>query len=328
MENWAKKKRNEEEENQFQRLPDDVAVNIFDKVSDIKWLCRCFVVSKRFSSLIPRVETVSVKTNARDFLSTPRDSHKFAGLPTSPLNVCGPEFFAKLTQVRSLNLDLVSDFADNDSVFKWGAKFTSNLDSLTFLYASSLSKMMESEQEEENDETENGIARGKQTHLIYLAIECAKEAVLWLRILSRVIPKYPMLQSITITDPMNKGVRLYLGGEKLVECRNAFRNAIKCPEETVPQTQETIRGGLVPVLRLPMSGYVMKGVAIVHFKLCSGNDSESDAQLAMVDAFAEEQGVFSEAIMQIVKNYKDENKVFSRKPFLGGLFFGKAWYKF
>ncbi|XP_058199183.1 F-box protein AUF2-like [Rhododendron vialii] len=330
MENWAKKKKkNEEEENQFQRLPDDVAVNIFDKVSDIKWLCRCFVVSKRFSSLIPRVQTVSIKTNARDFLSTPRDSHKLAGLNSSPWNVCGPEFFAKLTQMRSLNLDLVSDFdADNDSVFKWGAKFTSNLDSFTFLYAVSLSKMMESEQEEENDETENEITQEEITQRLSLAIECAKEAVLWVRILSRVIPKYAMLQSITITGSMNKGVRLYLGGEKLVECRNAFRNAIKCPEETLPRTQETIRGGSVPVLRLPMSGYVMKGVAIVHFKLCSGDDSESDAQLAMVDAFVEEQGVFSEAVVQIVKNYKDENKFFFRKPFVGRLIFGKPWYEF
>ncbi|KAF7121177.1 hypothetical protein RHSIM_Rhsim13G0215300 [Rhododendron simsii] len=311
---------------EFQRLPDDVAVNIFDKVSDIKWLCRCFVVSKRFSSLIPRVQTVSIKTNARDFLSTPQDSHKFAVLSSSPLNVCGPEFFAKLTQMRSLNLDLVSDFdADNDSVFKWGAKFTSNLDSITFLYAASLTKMMESEQQEENDETENEITQEEITLRLSLAIECAKEAVLWLRILSLDIPKHPMLQSITITDSMNKGVRLCLDGERLVECRNAFRNAIKCPQETLPRTQATIRGGSVPVLRLPMSGYVMKRVAIVHFKLGSGDDSESDAQLAMVDAFAEEQGVFSEAVVQIVKNYKDENKVFFRRSFVGRLFFGKPW---
>ncbi|KAE9462194.1 hypothetical protein C3L33_05910, partial [Rhododendron williamsianum] len=77
MEHWAKKKKkNEEAENQFQRLPDDVVLHILDKVSDIKWLCRCFMVSKRFSSLIPRVQTLSVNSNIWDsFLKSCSDSH-------------------------------------------------------------------------------------------------------------------------------------------------------------------------------------------------------------------------------------------------------------
>ncbi|KAI8526108.1 hypothetical protein RHMOL_Rhmol13G0283400 [Rhododendron molle] len=274
-------------------MPDDVVVNIFDKLSDIKWLCRCLVVSKRFFSLIPLIQTVSIKTNAGDCLS-------LSG------NVCDLEFFAKLTQIRSLNLDLVSDFdADKDSVFKWGANFTSDLDSLTFLYAASLSERMESEdedEEEEDDETENKVTQEETFRRLYLAMDCVKEGLLWLLFLSRGIrnfffffdrPRgirnYPMLQSITITDSTNKGVRLYLGGEKLVDCRNAFKNAIKCPEEAVPR-QESVRVGSVSVLQLPTSGYVMKGVIIVHVKLCRGDDSESDAQLAMVDAFAEERG--------------------------------------
>ncbi|KAF7119768.1 hypothetical protein RHSIM_Rhsim13G0215600 [Rhododendron simsii] len=306
MENWAEKK--EEEENQFQRLPDDVAVNIFNKVSDMKWLCRSFVVCKRFASLIPLVQKVSIKANAGDYLSIPRDFHK---LPSSPLNVWGPEILAKLTQIRSLNLDLVSYFvADNDSVFKWGAKLASHFDSLTLLYAASLSKMKESEEEkeEEDDETDYERTQEEQICRFHLAFDCAKEVMLRPRILCRVILKYPMLQSISITDSMNKGVRLYLEGEKLVECRNA----IMCPEEAVPRTQENmpVWVGSVPVLQLPKSGYVMKGVTIVH--VSNGDDSESDAQLAMVDAFAEEQGVFSEAVVQILKNYKDSIKIFQR----------------
>ncbi|KAG5517453.1 hypothetical protein RHGRI_038009 [Rhododendron griersonianum] len=241
-----------EAEDQFQRLSDDVVVNIFDKVSDVKWLFRCLVVSKRFSYLIPLV--------------------------------------------RSLNLDLVSDFnTDNDSVFKWGAKLTSNLGSITFLYAASLTKMMDSEEEE----TENEITQEELVPPLFLAIECLGEAMLWVGILSRAVRQYPMLQSITITDSMNKGVRLYLGGEKLVEYRDAFRNARKCLKEAVSRPW----AGYVPVLRLPMSGYVMKRVTIVQFKLYSGDDSE--ANLAMVDAFVEEQGVFSEAVVQILKNHKD-----------------------
>ncbi|KAG5517449.1 hypothetical protein RHGRI_038005 [Rhododendron griersonianum] len=281
-----------EAENQFQRLPNDVVVIIFDKVSDIKWLCRCFVVSKRFSSLVPRVRTLSIQTNAWDYLSIPRsDFEKLAVLPS--LNDSGFEFLAKLTQVRSLNLDLVSDFiANNDSVFKWGAKITPNLDSVTFLYAASLTKMMDSEEEE----TENEITQEELARALSLAIECIGEAILWLGILSLDIPKHPMLESITITDSMNKGVRLCLGGEKLVECRNAFRIAVE---------------------RLKEAAYVMKRVTIVQFRLYSGDDSE--ANLAMVDAFAEEQGVFSEAVVQILKNHKDNALRSPRGEFLLGL---------
>ncbi|KAI8526104.1 hypothetical protein RHMOL_Rhmol13G0283000 [Rhododendron molle] len=291
-----------EAKDQFQRLSDDVVVNIFDKVSDVKWLFRCLVVSKRFSYLIPLVQTLSIRTNAWDYLSIPRTNFpKLAALLPFRWNDSYVDSLAKLTQVRSLNLDLVSDFnTNNDSVFKWGAKLTSNLDSITFLYAASLTKMMDSEEEE----TENEITQEELVPPLCLALECLGEAMLWVGILSRAVRQYPMLQSITITDSMNKGVRLYLGGEKLVEYRNAFRNARKCLKEAVSWP----RAGYAPVLRLPMSGYVMKRVTIVQFKLYSGDDSEAD--LAMVDAFAEEQGVFSEAVVKILKNHKDSMKNF------------------
>ncbi|KAE9462178.1 hypothetical protein C3L33_05908, partial [Rhododendron williamsianum] len=81
MEHWVKKKKKkkeEEAENQFHRLPDDVVVNIFDKVSDVQSLCRCLVVSKRFSSLVPLVQTLSFKTSAWDYLSFFRDESEDA----------------------------------------------------------------------------------------------------------------------------------------------------------------------------------------------------------------------------------------------------------
>ncbi|KAG5517450.1 hypothetical protein RHGRI_038006 [Rhododendron griersonianum] len=324
MEHWVKKKKKEEEaENQFHHLPDDVVVNIFDKVSDVQSLCRCLVVSKRFSSLVPLVQTLSFKTSAWDYLSFFRDEsedarvngslgelsklsimdlllktllylHKPSLSPCLRLNASGLVFLDKLTRVRSLNLDLVSDFnAHNDSVFKWGAKFASNLESVTFLYAASFSKKMKSEEEEE-EEIENEITHEELLCRVNLAINCLKEAVFRLGILSVLIAKNPKLQSISITDSNNKGVKLCLGGEKLVHWIDAyFEKAI-------------MRVGYVPVLRLPMSGYVMKRVTIVHFNL--HGDDDSDAETAMLDAFAEEQGVFLEAVVQILENHKDSVK--------------------
>ncbi|XP_058199180.1 F-box protein AUF2-like [Rhododendron vialii] len=323
MENWVKKK--EEAENQFDRLPDDVVVNIFDKVSDAQSLCRCLVVSKRFSSLVPLVQTLSFKTSAWDYLSFFRDESEDALVngslgelsklsimdllfktliyllksslsPCLRLNASGLVFLDKFTRVRSLNLELVSDFdAHNDSVFKWGAKFASKLESVTFLYAASFSKMMKSEEEE--DEIENEITHEELLCRVNLAINCLKEVVLRLGILYHIITKNRKLQSITISDSNKKGVKLCLAGEKLVQWML----------ENVYLEKVIMRVGYVPVLQLPMSGYVMKRVTIVHFNLY-GDDDDSDAETAMLDAFAEERGVFSEAVVQILENHKDSVK--------------------
>ncbi|XP_058198592.1 F-box protein At4g18380-like [Rhododendron vialii] len=342
MEHWEKKN-NEEAENRFHRLPDDVIVHIFDKVSDIKWLCRCFMASKRFSSLVPRVQTLSVNSNIWDsFLKSCTDSHSeerenpqgpiflekfsefFIGtlvfqplryfhdasypFPFSRLNFLDLVF--QLKQIRSLNLELISDFSDDDdSVFTWGVKFTAEIDSFTFLYAKSLSRTMNSEAEE--DATENiEIAWKEMFHSVKVAKRCAKYAGWWLGVLSHVFAKFPILESVTITDWKNKGVKLCLGGEKLVECRNTLDTKSMISPKLADawwREQGHARVSYLPVLQLPITGYVMKGVTFVNFKK-SGKDFESNT--AMLDAFAEEQGPFLEALEQILEKHKDSIKGF------------------
>ncbi|XP_058199167.1 F-box protein At1g30200-like [Rhododendron vialii] len=293
-------------ENQFQCLPDDIVLNIFDELSDIKWLCRCFVVSKRFSYLIPRVQTVSVKRISFNKGLLGKDPPKL--WPPFPLNVPGFEFLYVLTRIRSLNLKIDSDFSrNNDSVFKWAAKFTTKQDSVSFLYAKSLTKMMEKSEAEEG-EIVNQISLKRMMRRVKLGGECLKHAVLWLAILSHVVLQHPTLQSITVTDSKNKGVKLCLAGEKLVEFRNAF-HLDRVISLLGSWTAENIRVGYVPIILLPMSRYVMKGVTIIDFKLYCDGDSEADS--AMVDGFAGEQGVFSEAMVQILKNHKDGIKAFN-----------------
>ncbi|KAI8526094.1 hypothetical protein RHMOL_Rhmol13G0282500 [Rhododendron molle] len=111
-----------------------------------------------------------------------------------------------------------------------------------------------------------------------------------------------MLQRITITDSKKKGVKLCLSGEKLAECRDTFRMR-SLSNMGRSWTLENMRVGYVPVLQLPMSEYVMKGVTIVNYKMFAGDDYE--VYKAMVDAFAEEQDVFSEAVVQIQEKHKD-----------------------
>ncbi|KAL7174316.1 hypothetical protein ACSBR2_033556 [Camellia fascicularis] len=56
-------KMEKEEEGLFSRLPEDIVLHILNKVSNVKWLCRCSVLSKLFTSLIPLVQTVSVSSS-------------------------------------------------------------------------------------------------------------------------------------------------------------------------------------------------------------------------------------------------------------------------
>ncbi|XP_058199181.1 F-box protein AUF2-like [Rhododendron vialii] len=289
-------KEEEEAENQFHRLPDDVLLNIFDKVSDFRGLCRCFLVSKRFASLVPRVQTLSV---ASDISPVQTASEQFS----LRLHISGLVFLAKLTQIRALSIEIRSDFVDdNDSVFKWGANFT-QLDSVTVLYATSLSKMTGSEEEEAD--TENGITQEEVHRRKVVAVECIKGAIMWVGTLGCVVLDYPMLQSVTICDSMSKGVKLCLGGEKLVEFRNALdlEWVSSLGERAESWTQENMKVGYVPVLELPVSGYVMKGVTVVNFRMFA--DDNSEVETAMVDAFAEEQGVFVEAVVQILEKHRN-----------------------
>ncbi|KAF7120522.1 hypothetical protein RHSIM_Rhsim13G0214000 [Rhododendron simsii] len=300
-----KKKKNQGAENQFRRLPDDVVLNIFDKIYDIKWLCRCFLVSKRFCRLISRVQTVSVK----------RMSCKFGLLgelsKDSPRsNLPGFQFLSVFTRIRSLNLEIASHFKGyNGSVFKWGAKFTAKHHGVTLLYAESLSEMKEAEEEAE-DETENVITLKRLIRRLKLGRECMYYAGLWLLTLARVVTQHPTLQSITITDPKNKGVKLCLCDEKLVEFRIGFNwDSLLLTAKSWMMELENMRVGYVPVLQLPMSRYVMKDVINVTF--IPNGDGDSEAYSAMLDAFVEEQGIFSEAVDQILQNHKDSITTFN-----------------
>ncbi|KAG5517430.1 hypothetical protein RHGRI_037989 [Rhododendron griersonianum] len=322
-------KKKKKEENQFHRLPDDVVLHIFNKLSDITWLCRCFVVSKQFSSLIPRVQTVSFRSKIwNSVLNSCSVSRKFEernskrkvsenflkplgclkNLPPSPSSRLNfPDFAFHLKQIQSVNIELPFDFiGNNDSVLKyWGAKFTTKLNRFTVLYATSLSKMVEfEEQEEDND----GIKENEITSRVNLAVEYVRDAMCLVVILFSIIPKYPMLQRISITDSKNKRVKLCLGGEKFVGCRNAFNICSMISSKRAEGwTMNKKGGGYMPVLRLPNSGHVMKGVTTAYMEGYSGKSerllkatgSDSEAETLTLDAFAEEEGVFSEAMVQI-----------------------------
>lgn len=53
----------EEEEDQFDRLPDEVLLDVFNRIGDVKALGRCSLVSRRFHALVPLVDSVLVRVD-------------------------------------------------------------------------------------------------------------------------------------------------------------------------------------------------------------------------------------------------------------------------
>ncbi|VAH64419.1 F-box protein At4g18380-like [Triticum urartu] len=52
-----------EEEDQFDRLPDAVLLDVFNRIGDVKALGRCALVSRRFHGLVPLVDSVFVRVD-------------------------------------------------------------------------------------------------------------------------------------------------------------------------------------------------------------------------------------------------------------------------
>lgn len=153
----------------FDRLPDPLLIQIFNKLSDIKALGRCCAVSKRFNSLIPQVENVVVKVDCVISADESNLNVKGKGLLMhlfrflfgsliKPLHVLQQYFAPKknvLTEVshhspgevlknfkdvRNLRIELPGGELgiENGALLKWRAEFGSTLESCVILGASSL----------------------------------------------------------------------------------------------------------------------------------------------------------------------------------------------
>ena len=112
----------EAESSSFEPLPDDVVLQIFRKLDDLKTLCHCKPVSKRFYRIILQVDTISFITKHRNFFSS------FLSVIRSL------KFFGGL---KSLCIQVPLSRVDCP-LFKWKVKFRGKLDSFIFLSLNSI----------------------------------------------------------------------------------------------------------------------------------------------------------------------------------------------
>uniref|UniRef100_A0A5B7A5B8 Putative F-box family protein n=1 Tax=Davidia involucrata TaxID=16924 RepID=A0A5B7A5B8_DAVIN len=255
----------EGKENYFDRLPDGVVLLIFDKLSNVKWLCRCSMVSDRFASLIPLVQNISIlipclcKSNSQEEnhrnsksaeeknlisnVFTPR-MVEFYGISSTSSAL---DFLWEFKQIRSLYIKL-SSFSHEDhessSLLKWKLAMSGNeIESFVCLIPTSLRRMKPSEcKEVEGTKDAMILPSDEPTHRVRLAFRCLEDAFLRLSISLTLIANHEMLQSVEIGDSMKQG-KLYVAGEQLVELRN-FRNSI------TSSPKMNVKYCYVPVLHL------------------------------------------------------------------------------
>lgn len=80
----------EEEEDQFDRLPDAVLLDVFNRIGDVKALGRCALVSRRFHALVPLIDSVFVRVDCvipddpapGSASGSPQTAAEAAGTPT------------------------------------------------------------------------------------------------------------------------------------------------------------------------------------------------------------------------------------------------------
>ncbi|KAL5731890.1 hypothetical protein ACHQM5_004575 [Ranunculus cassubicifolius] len=140
----------------FDRIPDDLILIIFNQVSDIKSLARCRSVSKRFNSLVPLSENLSVKvdcvisseTNEWVFvhvlksllqslqdLISPKKTSIQSQIPSSP-----SEILRSFQKIKRLEIELPSGDLrlEKGTVLRWKAEFGKSLKSCVILAVRSI----------------------------------------------------------------------------------------------------------------------------------------------------------------------------------------------
>lgn len=300
-----KKPHAEDDTTAFDDLPDEIVFQILSKLFDLKTLCICELVSKRFYRTVLELEAIS-------FASV---TYPLVVPPDIKLNVsiCGTLLrsfqsamlsLKKFTRVKSLCIQLSSPY-DNPLLFKWKINFGNNLDSLLFLSPNSIfhnqNLHVKENSHEEDMEMKNNIASecwmdGLMSHTMLCCIE-----------------NIPLLESISITDSGKRRMISY-SGENFTQ----MRSRLTPPYETIEQRLidcfyllRKVGKCYVPLLKLPISGYVMKGVTLILRERIGLPDDISllNTHLLDDDFEDEEEGAYNEAMKEMLKELKRQMEI-------------------
>ncbi|PWA44693.1 F-box domain, Leucine-rich repeat domain, L domain-like protein [Artemisia annua] len=297
-----KKSHMPDDSSSFTRLPDEMVLQIICKIINFKTLCLCELVSKRFLRIVHQIDTIYF-TSFTDPIADPPSKEV---IPYDTLASLGSYRSAiiclnKFGRVKSLRIQVPSSF-DNNHLFKWKIKFGNGVNSFIFLSPSSvyhdkqLYVKANGHQEEEAEELESYSKKSD------IAFTCLEEVYLWIVTLNP-ITNLPLLEDVTITDSGKRG-KISLKVAELRYLLHSFSEAeLKKDKLDIPRR---ISRCYVPLLELPVSGYVMKGVTLYLFGKNDLLDENigSCMNIDLNDSEDIEEAAYSEAVMEMLKKHR------------------------
>ncbi|PWA50834.1 F-box domain, Leucine-rich repeat domain, L domain-like protein [Artemisia annua] len=292
--NEVKKLCAEDDSSSFGRLPEDIVLQILNKLIDLKTLCLCKLVSKRFTSIVSQVETIFFTFSTYPLVDAARLGSYGSAIGSLMTFQC----------VKSLHIQFPS-FFDNHFLFKWKVNFRIRPDSFIFLSPNSVCNNKESNVNENSQEALEEQDRELTKNKANIMVECLKDAMMRVTLLLHVT-RLPSLENVVITDLGKRG-KVSLSGGKVDDLNDWISS---CSVEIIEKSVSSyfISQCYVPLLKLPVSGYLMKGVKlyILQWNDLMGDISDSIMKSDNDDAFEDkEEAAYSEALMEIFKKHSD-----------------------
>ncbi|GKE11591.1 hypothetical protein Tco_1415142 [Tanacetum coccineum] len=203
------------------------------------------------------------------------------------------------------------DDADKDCLFKWKFMLGEKIDSFVFLSPNSLCDTKENVQDEEEDDLVLAVQK------LCIEVDCTMNALFRRKILLATIDTFPLLEKVSITDSGKRG-RVSHRGENFIE----LRNRLSSTPETLKKEMKLYCRCYVPLLDLPVSGYVMKGVTLTLLERNNLGNDKNDSFIKSDDhdyncmnnyddgnVFEDnEDAAYNEAVMEIFKKHTGRMK--------------------
>ncbi|KAI5668426.1 hypothetical protein M9H77_18279 [Catharanthus roseus] len=326
-----------EEIDYFDQLPDPILLSIFNKVKDAKSLCSSMAVCKRFNSIIPEIDNISLSIPPRHKKINPtkksleqRNSFNRSFIRRvilKPLN-----FLLQLFKYRSCSCDseeggysyylpqeILNPFRDLKSMeiklpkskgelgsdlLKWKAEFGSQFQSCVLAGAKSISRNQSEIME--NQDLRIGDAELKLR--IVWTISCLIAASARHYLIQQTLKDRENLKNLTIGDESNQGT-LSMNSEQIQDLRKSINSGMKNEEMLLDRTKVPalrMKMWYVPELKLPDSDSVMKGATLVVIKpVDEGKKKAEESEDWVVKAIdggeGEEGKTFVEAVKKLMK---------------------------
>lgn len=278
----------------FPRLTDDLLIIILSMLSsNLKFLCQCMLVSKRFALLIPLISSGTL------FIPHPQDRSRFEFFQDQVIYAF--KALKSFRKIRSLHLEFIEEeFREFDH--QWKVVFGSNTCTCACLAFKSITKLSAASA----SSSVNATAMDQVFRLIMYPY-------MWRNLFA---VSQPTVESVVITYSKRKGKVCFKNSE-LPDGRT-YTSILDVWNCWFEEGQATLKFIQVPELRLTKSGYLMKGVFLAISKV-GENPAEDNKPDDMLNwNFGEEENVFGEALIMILRT--PEDRMLACRHYVHGLY--------